>query len=179
MKSLKKTRLRIIFCFKMIHSGKEVSVLKVAIATNKREISGYEDTIAALYEDIEELREANEDLTTRMETESASACTSILNEGAIKRGKLDLKNKEARKEWLKHVFDGAKPWIVLKDLGREFYRFDFNNGAFLVSVKEIGAWSVECLCGSLDIVEKGDRWCYNRYSFPQVVDWLTRHAKEI
>lgn len=165
----------------MIHSGKEVSALKNKIADLENEVAELED-------DNEVLREANEDLRTRMGPEGASACTFSTETGEILSGKLDLKNKKAREEKLQHIFDGAKPWREIPELDLKIYRYDFINGTALLRVHGVTYWDTWSMQpGREDRITQYFIMDETRPKFDmtahkssnQVVDWLTRHAKEI
>lgn len=102
-----------------------------------------------------------------------------LSDGNIMRGKLGLKNREERKNWLVHLLDDKTilPWKDLSSIGCKLYRYDFENGASLILA--VYSSSERHHCYGYDIIENGKAWFMNGYSESQLVDWLTSHAKEI
>lgn len=104
---------------------------------------------------------------------------AMLEQGNIMRGKLNLKNREERKNWLVHLLDDKTilPWVDLSSIGCKLYRYDFENGASLILA--VYSSSERHHCYGYDIIENGKAWFMNGYSECQVVDWMTSHAKEI
>lgn len=103
----------------------------------------------------------------------------MLKQGNIMRGKLNLKNREERKNWLLHLLDDKTilPWVDLSSVGCKLYRYDFENGASLILA--VSSSSERHHCYGYDIIENGKAWFMNGYSESQLVDWMTSHAKEI
>lgn len=97
----------------------------------------------------------------------------------IMRGKLGLKNREERKNWLLHLLDDKTilPWVDLSSVGCKLYRYDFENGASLIFA--VYSSSERHQCYGYDIIENGKAWFMNGFSESQLVDWMTSHAKEI
>ena len=111
----------------------------------------------------------------------------LSNEGHTP-GKLDLKNKKAREEWLKN-YEAWGVWIEVPDLQMKYYRCNFVNGASLiVSVGFRYDWDYSkgrIADEPYEVVRYAvfdeqykvyDTW---GISFTQTVEWLTKYGKEI
>ena len=108
--------------------------------------------------------------------------------GKAASGKLSLKNKKERQEWLEN-FKAWGVWLSVPDVAKTFYRYDFENGCSLI-VEE----SVEFSFAYYDRKEGVGR-TFLRYAIidalhPKydsayqggasgIVDWLSKHQKEI
>lgn len=104
--------------------------------------------------------------------------------------KLTLKNAKERKEWLEG-YESWPVWLDVPEVSKTFYRYDFINGAALII--EVGTQYYDAYTSGS---KKGKKPCsFVRYSIldestpkfdcgcaggtSAIVDWLTKHSKEI
>ena len=100
--------------------------------------------------------------------------------------RLNLKNEKARRDWIDD-FRKWHVWINIPDVGQTFYRYNFINGCALVVVVE----HAYCRYSTRPHKETTlTRYCILDDAHPKfdfdfqggksaVVDWLTKHSKEI
>ena len=104
--------------------------------------------------------------------------------GKTASGKLSLKNKKEREEWLKN-YESWGVWLSVPEVSKTFYRYDFENGCSVIVEKAVQYYSYSEVARS----------AYVRYSIidkkhPEydsmgsggasgVVEWLSKHSKEI
>lgn len=123
---------------------------------------------------------------TSVQNVRTKECGSIekRSNGSINGGKVTLRNKAEREEWLKN-FKEWGVWLDIPELQMEFYRYDFINGSSLIiahgkyyyeSYKEIKLCD-DIRYSLLDGKRSGFDCC--GISFSNVIEWLTRHSKEI
>lgn len=97
-------------------------------------------------------------------------------------GKLNLKNGKARKEWIDN-YEQWGVWLEVSELQMKYYRYDFDNGSSLIVTtgnyyyygkKEPFIGKRYCIIDKAQPI-----FDYQGVAFTNVVDWLTKHAKEI
>lgn len=99
-------------------------------------------------------------------------------------GKLNLKTKKAREEWLKNLAENPDElYLYLTELRVQIYRYDFENGYSLIITKDPKAPKDPSGFfpdfAMYDILKPTRSWEMSAYSFREVVSWLTEHAEEI
>ena len=119
----------------------------------------------------------------------AATCSTVnpSNDGYTP-GKLDLKNKKAREEWLRN-YESWGVWIDMPELQMKYYRCNFANGCSLivaVGCKYEWDYSAGRISDQAhDVVRYAlldeqyqvyDTW---GISFTQTVEWLTSRGKDI
>ena len=105
--------------------------------------------------------------------------------------KVTLRDGSERKEWVKN-FRSFPLWIDVPALGKRYYRYDFINGdALVVEVgvefyvpwnakeKVVPYHSRECVRYAIISEERPLFDCGYQGGVSGIVDWLTRHSKEI
>lgn len=100
---------------------------------------------------------------------------------------LGLHNKEQREEWLNN-FRSWGLWLDVPEVSKKFYRFNFINGCSIIV--EVGIYYYAYYCGSsagkaqekisYSIIDKEHKFFNSDGdSFTNVIQWLTKYAKEI
>ena len=99
-------------------------------------------------------------------------------------GKLSLKNQKERKDWLEN-YKAWGVWLDVPQVSKKYYRYDFINGASLI-VEEYRFFSDYCKVSISTEVRYGiiDKDCPEFADgkvggASSVVEWMTKHAKEI
>lgn len=115
-----------------------------------------------------------------------SSDTYIVGSPAI--GKLELKNVKVRKEWLDKYKDWGV-WLEVPELDLKYYRYNFENGNSLIV--EVGksfhdAWIDRKIIFTdyehvryAIIDDRHTAYDCVGISYSMIIDWLTKHAKEI
>ena len=110
--------------------------------------------------------------------------------GVPARGKLSLKNKKERQEWLEN-FRSWGVWLSVPEVSKTFYRYNFENGCALVVEESLDfSWHY-----SVKGLEKAEGRSFVHYAIidddhPKydsayqggasgIVEWLSKHSKEI
>ena len=105
--------------------------------------------------------------------------------GVPARGKLSLKNKKEREEWLKN-FRSWGVWLSVPEVSKTFYRYDFENGSSLIvelslEYNRYSATLVENNFLRYAIVDEKHPKYDSAYQggASGIVEWLSKHSKEI
>ena len=104
--------------------------------------------------------------------------------GKAASGKLSLKNKKEREEWVRN-FRSWGVWLSIPDVSKTFYRYNFENGCALVVEESAeyytyGKTTRHTLLRYAIIDEERPEFdSAQQGGLSGVVDWLTKHSKEI
>lgn len=98
--------------------------------------------------------------------------------------RLNLKNKKEREEWLKNYVSWGV-WISVPDVSKTFYRYNFVNGASIVvevSIEYYTYGKIKAMPFVKYAVIDNEHPKYDSSGaggVSGVIDWMTKHAKEI
>ena len=101
------------------------------------------------------------------------------------KGKLSLKNKKEREEWLENYKDWGV-WLKVPQVSKTFYRYNFVNGCAFIVEECLEYWSFSSVleskvCHRYAVIDDD----HPEYAYGVIgrvsaaVEWLTKHAKEI
>ena len=150
--------------------------------------------------DVAKLAIENQKLRDQL-TDNKSACENLKDEvnagrakanvkGKAASGKLSLKNKKEREEWLKN-FKSWGVWLSVPDVSKTFYRYDFENGCSLIVeeslefswqyyVKHEDEYQERTFLRYAIIDEKHPKYdSAYQGGVSGIVEWLSKHSKEI
>ena len=128
-------------------------------------------------------------------TDNKSRCENLKEEvvsgrekpfikGKAASGKLSLKNKKEREEWVRD-FRSWGVWLSVPDVSKTFYRYNFENGCALVVEVSVeyytyGKTTKHTLLRYAIIDEERPEFdSAQQGGLSGVVDWLSKHSKEI
>lgn len=103
--------------------------------------------------------------------------------------KLTLKNAKERKEWLEG-YESWPVWLEVPEVSKTFYRYDFLNGAALIIEVGVDFWQDWQRNTRSRIRKKTVHYAIIDEEYPEydsayqggasgIIDWLTKHSKEI
>ena len=150
--------------------------------------------------DVAKLAIENQKLRDQL-TDNKSVCENLKDEvnagranlnvkGKAASGKLSLKNKKERQEWLEKFHDWGV-WLSVPEVSKTFYRYDFENGCSLIVeeslefswqyyVKGKDEYSEHSFVRYAIIDEKHPKYdSAYQGGASGIVEWLSKHSKEI
>ena len=123
----------------------------------------------------------NDKLRKQLEVKSEGKAATV---GKAASGKLSLKNKKEREEWLKN-FHSWGVWLSVPEVSKTFYRYDFENGSALIVEEAVEYYSYGKVtehryerCAIID--EQHPKYdSTGAGGVSGIIDWLSKHQKEI
>lgn len=108
--------------------------------------------------------------------------------GSIHGGKVNLHNKADRETWLANFHEWGV-WLEVRELNKKYYRYNFKNGCALIVEEGIGyncyyypdnskPWKEYEKIRYCLLSPQKEKYCDDECT-TSIVDWLTKHAKEI
>lgn len=125
--------------------------------------------------------------TDKMSVQNVLTNSEFRANGQPMRGKLNFRNDAERKQWLDNFKDWGV-WLDVPDVGKTFYRYDFINGCALiveVGIEYYQDWQAGYAYTPHEwkhySIINNERQTYDSHgiSYSYIVQWLTKHAREI